>query len=438
MIWATVTSFTSCSLENFSRSGTLAIVPSSFMISQITPAGFIPASLARSTAASVWPARCKTPPGLARKGKTWPGMTRSSGPVASSTATLQVCARSAAEIPVETPSLASMETVKAVPMREELWVIICGISRRSSISSAIGRQMSPLPWVAMKFMSSGVTSSAAIVRSPSFSRSSSSQTMTIFPALMSSMISSIGLNGIFNAPLAILQPSGNSRPNEPLDVFGYDVRLQVHPVTSPEHFEVRVRAGLRQDGHGEEPVAHGDDGQAYTVDADAPLLHQVTEHRHGRRKLPDLRLPLGEHARDFSHAVHVALYDVPPEPVRRAHRPLQVYGAALGEATQGAAPERLGHRVEDEGPGVELVHGQAYAVYRDAVADARAFEDAARGDAQARKRHLASFEPRDAPHLLNQPGEHGPPQGSPHGQGTALRRSPRRPARRQRPRTLGP
>ena len=37
------------------RSGTRAIVPSSFMISHTTPAGIRPASRARSTAASVWP-----------------------------------------------------------------------------------------------------------------------------------------------------------------------------------------------------------------------------------------------------------------------------------------------------------------------------------------------------------------------------------------------
>src|SRR5215217_4341135 len=81
MIWATVTSLMPCSLENFSKSGTRAMVPSSFMISQITPAGLKPASLARSTAASVWPARCRTPPSFARKGNTCPGITRSSGPV---------------------------------------------------------------------------------------------------------------------------------------------------------------------------------------------------------------------------------------------------------------------------------------------------------------------------------------------------------------------
>src|SRR5215208_3037804 len=289
MICATVTILTPCSAENFSRSGTRAIVPSAFMIAQMTPAGLRPASRERSTAASVWPARCRTPPGRARKGKTWPGMTRSSGSVAASTATLQVCARSAAEMPVETPSLASMETVKAVPMREELWVIICGISRRLSISSAIGRQMSPLPWVAMKFMSSGVTSSAAMVRSPSFSRSSSSQTITIFPALISSMISSIGLNGIFDAPL---QNSWPARPKEPLHIFRHDVCLQVDPVTHTKLLQIRVLACLGKDRDGERGVPHGDHRQANAVYADAPLLDDVAQHGLRRSELPDLRSAL--------------------------------------------------------------------------------------------------------------------------------------------------
>src|SRR5215218_8050634 len=52
MIWATVTILTPCSAENFSRSGTRAIVPSTFMISQITPAGLRPAIRERSTAAT--------------------------------------------------------------------------------------------------------------------------------------------------------------------------------------------------------------------------------------------------------------------------------------------------------------------------------------------------------------------------------------------------
>ena len=51
------------------KSGTRAIVPSSFIISQITPAGATPHNLAKSTAASVWPDRCSTPPAFAISGK---------------------------------------------------------------------------------------------------------------------------------------------------------------------------------------------------------------------------------------------------------------------------------------------------------------------------------------------------------------------------------
>src|SRR5215208_2829355 len=410
MIWATVTILTPCSPQKFSRSGTRAIVPSSFMISQMTPAGLSPASRERSTAASVWPARCSTPPGRALKGKTWPGMTRSSGPVASPTATWHVCALSAAEMPVETPSFASMETVKAVPIREELWVIICGISSRSSISSAIGKQISPLPCTAMKLMSSAVTSSAAIVRSPSFSRSSSSQTMTIFPALMSSMISSIWLNGIFDAPLEVLHVSGGSRSQEPLHVFRYNVRLQVHPVPHPKLQEVRGSARLREDGDGEGRLPHRNHSQAYTIHADAPLLDDVADHRLRRPELPHLHLSLGPDAENLSHAVHVSLHDVPPEPVRQTHSPLQVDGAPLLKPTQRRAPQCLRHSVEGQRLVLDLVHRQANTVHRHAVPHARVLQHPIRGDDEAgQSRHL---QPRDASHLFNQSGKHGPPFGS--------------------------
>ena len=62
------------------RSGSRAMVPSSFMISQITAAGFSPALRAISTDASVWPARTSVPPSRAISGKTWPGVTMSSRP----------------------------------------------------------------------------------------------------------------------------------------------------------------------------------------------------------------------------------------------------------------------------------------------------------------------------------------------------------------------
>ena len=90
------------------------MLPSSFMISQITAAGVRPANCVRSQPASVWPARISTPPGWATTGKIWPGCTMSAARASAREATCTVRARSAAEMPVVTPSAASMETVKLV------------------------------------------------------------------------------------------------------------------------------------------------------------------------------------------------------------------------------------------------------------------------------------------------------------------------------------
>src|SRR5919199_853702 len=98
----------------------------------------------------------------------------------------------------------------------------------------------------MKLMSSAVTSSAAMVRSPSFSRSSSSHTMTILPCLMSSTISSMGLNGIFSTPLEGRNSLCQARLEQPLDVLAYDVGLEVYPAARSELPKVSVRAGLGQ------------------------------------------------------------------------------------------------------------------------------------------------------------------------------------------------
>ena len=62
-------------------------------------AGFSPASRARSTAASVCPVLCSTPPGRARSGNTCPGCTTASDPFVGSIATWIVRERSAAEMP---------------------------------------------------------------------------------------------------------------------------------------------------------------------------------------------------------------------------------------------------------------------------------------------------------------------------------------------------
>ncbi len=183
-----------CLRAKGTSSGRRSMTPSSPAISTMAPAGRRPARRARSTAASVCPLRTRTPPGLARSGKTWPGRTKSEGSWRPLASIRRVVARSAAEMPVVTPWAgdASTETVKAVRIDSVLWATICGSSRRSSSSSSMGAQIRPRHSLIMKATISGVAFSAAMTRSPSFSRSSSSTTTTGRPAAMSRIACSTG------------------------------------------------------------------------------------------------------------------------------------------------------------------------------------------------------------------------------------------------------
>ena len=102
-------------------------------------------------------------------------------------------------MPVVTPRRASTLTVNAVPSGASLCSVIGRRPRWSARSSVRQRQISPRAWVAMKLIASGVANCAAIVRSPSFSRSGSSTTTTIRPSRMSSIASSIVANGVVTA-----------------------------------------------------------------------------------------------------------------------------------------------------------------------------------------------------------------------------------------------
>ena len=84
-------------------------------------------------------------------------------------------------MPVVVPCLKSPLTVNAVECGASLSATIgCRFSRRAS-SLPIGAQTMPDVWRTMKAIFSGVQCTAATIRSPSFSRPSSSMTTTISP-----------------------------------------------------------------------------------------------------------------------------------------------------------------------------------------------------------------------------------------------------------------
>jgi hypothetical protein len=75
----------------------------------------------------------------------WPGLTRSSGDASRDTASWMVRARSAALMPVEIPSRASMETVKFVPNLDRLSLTMSGRFSIMVRRAVRARQMSPRP-----------------------------------------------------------------------------------------------------------------------------------------------------------------------------------------------------------------------------------------------------------------------------------------------------
>ena len=168
---------------------------------------------------------------------------------------------------------------------------ISGISSSSSRSGVIDRQISPRPYRAMKLIASGVTFSAAIVRSPSFSRSSSSTTMIIRPARMASTASSMRANGPGRLPAS--RPWRSSISVDVMDLLPSDFsvrpassaarttylptmshsRLTRSPTLRP--LQVRVLQRKRHDLHVEPVGAEAGDGQADAVDRDRALRHDV-------------------------------------------------------------------------------------------------------------------------------------------------------------------
>ena len=165
---------------------------------------------------------------------------------------------------------------RGVEPRRVLSSTISGMSSSSSRSSVIGMQIRPRPCFAMKLIASGVTFSAAIVRSPSFSRSSSSTTMIISPSRMASMASSIGGERRLRAACAcrhlrsLICPSSSIMSDRARDAT-YLPRMSHSRLTSVARLS-RARRFVccpreRDDLHVEAPIVHAGDRQADAVHA---------------------------------------------------------------------------------------------------------------------------------------------------------------------------
>src|SRR5262245_32022752 len=164
----------------------------------------------------------------------------------------------------------------------------------------------------MKLMASGVTFSAAIMRSPSFSRSSSSMMMIMRPSWISAMASSIVANCI--------------RLQQTFYVFCQDVEFQVHRIIRPGCSQVRILERVRNycDRKNRRTRKRGH-GQANAVHRNRPFLNEITliGFRIFHLEIPCVTLPL--ETPYMSHAVDVTLHNVAAKSGIGAHRPFEIH-----------------------------------------------------------------------------------------------------------------
>ena len=180
-----------------------------------------------------------------------PGLRRSIGRDSWSARTWIVVARSCELIPVVTPKrcCASTDTVNAVPWGSVFRSVMSGSSSASARSGVSATQMRPRPCFAMKFTWSAVISEAAQTRSPSFSRSSSSATMTILPARISSIAASMESKATVALSVSEARHRSVAGPGEELThIFADQVPLDIQRIPAPEPAEIRHFPGVGNDG----------------------------------------------------------------------------------------------------------------------------------------------------------------------------------------------
>src|SRR5262249_19754293 len=223
------------------------------------------------------------------------------------------------------------------------------------------RQIKTRPQDAMKLIASGVTFSAAIMRSPSFSRSSSSTMMIKRPSCISAMASSIVANCIW------LQQVFN--------ILCQDIELQVHRILRPGRPQVRIfermwnycdRKNIR--------IQQRRYSQADAVHGDRAFFDKVTlsGFRIFHFKVPSVTLP--HEFPDMAHAVHMTLHDVSAESGIGAHWPLQIDNSPFVQAPEARPIERLARHFPCKRPACHRADRQANAVHGYARAGAKIVE----------------------------------------------------------------
>src|SRR5699024_7984777 len=163
----------------------------------------------------------------------------------------------------------------------------------------------------MKLMSSACTCSAAMIRSPSFSRLASSSMMTMRPARRSATMSSMGLKAMGvtsngkngKVECAVLYAVSGSELQHAIQVAGHNIHFQIHRIAKRPIAQVRMRHGMRHYVDTKVVAIHFVHGEADAVYADRALGRDKPRQRirHREHEPPGSRI--GGLLHQFAHAV---------------------------------------------------------------------------------------------------------------------------------------
>src|SRR3954454_21200340 len=117
---------------------------------------------------------------------------------------------------------------------------------------------------------------------------------------------------------------GSLPRQQPLDVLGGDVDLEVHEVAWLPRTEGRDLGRVWDHRDGEAIVEDGDDREAHAVDGDRALLDDVAQ----EFAILHADLEVGHGPHDLAEAVDVTLHQMTAEAIAEPHRPFQVHRVA--------------------------------------------------------------------------------------------------------------
>src|SRR5690606_9403837 len=236
----------------------------------------------------------------------------------------------------------------------------------------------------MKLMCSGSTSVAAMTRSPSFSRSSSSRMTTISPARMAATISGVEFmpaKGCVVARAAMASNPASGIPRQGYTSLAFALAEQALDIARDEvDLDVDRRAGgiAARDRHGERmrnhvdletAALHGVDRETDAVDGHGALAGDVALERRGQLECDARRAAVGGRLDDLGHPVHVAGDEVAVERVAQGERRLEVDAHAGRETAERRDGQRRGRNVGRERLARRLDDRETHAVDGDARAE---------------------------------------------------------------------